>query len=108
MERLNAREIIESGILHVVNEQLLWPKGHTLTLWAQATCIPEGEVGKCGHGPDGMEHVLLDEPGWIIVERGYEQTVTSLDVDEHAARHYAFQRLPGGDLDPSTRVLDRL
>lgn len=82
---LNVRDVVDSGLLHVINEAELWPKGHTLVIEAPATC---GEQ-PCTHG---LEHVLWDARAILRIDREDEPIVTALTDEEHAARHAAFEQ----------------
>lgn len=95
IERLTVGQIKDTGLLHVVNEAVLWPKGMTLTVRVRATCMTEGEIGHCDHTPD---HLIRDaEPAEMFFEVLEDRIVTDLDADQHAALHRewdAIENLP--------------
>lgn len=63
---LSTSEIIDSGLLHVVNERVFWPLGLALS-----ASLPDG-------------HLTIRQYG--------DEIETGLTPDEHRARHHAFER----------------
>lgn len=89
---MTAAEVVDTGLLHVINEAELWPKGYALNLMVEASCIPAGQRGICDHEPS---HMAWDRPAWLVIDREGDLIVTGLSKAEHAKRHEAFIRAFG-------------
>ena len=89
---LGLRELQESGLLHEINEQVLWPHGLALTL-----DVPNDEPGN--------EATRRWEDARLYVQDLGEVIESGLSADEHAALHerlraWCADRMAG--LGPST------
>lgn len=88
---LSPREIVESGLLHVVNERFFWPLGLTVMVTVGHAC----EVGGIHEGIRPGE-----EPDWstarLSVQVFADEIETGLTPEEHRQRHRAFEAFERG------------